>query len=165
VPSFWTPHAGGLATNITGSIACRNRRVSDAYRACALYFGPGTPTRPCSYSASWLPCNGPPLKREVTPTLVAARLTAATSVQVSCIISRNFCPAQLNSTIEDPHLTCPCYHSIDHCPKLPNSPKFEVFFLSQPCHERSLSSSALTTPEARMNSGAVIKTSRMSPNS
>jgi hypothetical protein len=102
VPSFWTPHAGGLATNITGSIACRNRRVSDAYRACTLYFGPGTPARPCSYSASWLPCNGPPLKREVTPTLVAARLTAATSVQVSCIISRNFCPAQLNSTIEDP---------------------------------------------------------------
>jgi hypothetical protein len=39
-----------------------NSRFSEAYRACALYFGPGTPARPCSYSASSLPCNGPSYK-------------------------------------------------------------------------------------------------------
>jgi hypothetical protein len=36
-----------------------NSRFSNAYRACALYFGPGTPVRPCSYSAPSLPYNGP----------------------------------------------------------------------------------------------------------
>ena len=40
------------AMNRTGSIACRKSTVSDTYRACARYFGPGKPVRPCSYSAS-----------------------------------------------------------------------------------------------------------------
>jgi hypothetical protein len=88
-----------LATNIRGSRACcsRNtsRRFNNVYRGCALYFGPGTPARPCSYSSSWLPCNNLPLKREVTPTLIVARLLAATSVGIENAMRRRahkFCP-------------------------------------------------------------------------